>query len=132
MENNILDTLKLQSTSDLPPHMEHLSGSIREIIFSAKEKLSIRNNEVNIAFHGQSRCGTSTIINSIRGLGDNDEGAAKISETQSISRDIQKYVMKENIILWDLPGAGTYDHPFQSYIIDKGLIAFDCIILVCE
>ncbi|MFY8037096.1 MAG: amidohydrolase [Cyclobacteriaceae bacterium] len=34
--------------------------------------------------------------------------------------------------MWDIPGAGTATHPIATYFDDKGLLAFDYLILVCE
>jgi hypothetical protein len=37
---------------------------------------------------------------------------------------------KDSALLWDIPGAGTPEFPFKSYIKDLGLRYFDGVILV--
>ncbi|CAF1349784.1 unnamed protein product, partial [Didymodactylos carnosus] len=49
--------------------------------------------------------------------------------TQSVYRPMRKnasddYAFKY-VVLWDLPGYGTSEHPFESYFQDKTLYAFD-------
>jgi GTPase Era involved in 16S rRNA processing len=38
----------------------------------------------------------------------------------------------DHVVFWDLPGAGTPDHPAAGYFDSKCLFAFDALIVVCD
>jgi hypothetical protein len=66
-------------------------------------------------------------------IDDSDPRAAKVNETEQTMKPTQ-YVspIRSNLAIWDLPGAGTESHPISTYFDEKGLLAFDCIVIVCE
>lgn len=86
----------------------------------------------NWGIAGTSGAGKSTLINALRGIDDMDPDAAVVGETETTQR-IASYPFqspRQHMVLWDLPGAGTIGHPTGSYVEDKGLLAFDAVILV--
>ncbi|KAL0482543.1 hypothetical protein AKO1_014435 [Acrasis kona] len=83
----------------------------------------------NIAFAGTSGIGKSTMINSLRGLKEGDEGAAKC-DYDECTMEVARYPLCSHIDLWDLPGAGTVRHPSAGYFDDKHLFIMDAIVIV--
>jgi predicted GTPase len=88
-------------------------------------------NNYNFAVCGQSGTGKSSLINAILSVEDSHPFAAKVGETET-TEDVRRYChpVHRFIKLWDLPGAGTTRHPTASYVQDKFLVAFDCV-LIC-
>lgn len=98
----------------------------------AKKKLGIDSVTCyNIAITGQTGAGKSTLINLLCGLSDEDKNAAKVGEVECTAT-IKKYVclQQERLVLWDCPGAGTLNHPVETYFEDKMLFAFDFLIIL--
>ncbi len=78
--------------------------------------------------------GKSTTINALRGIADDDlANAARVNEVETTMAPTQyQHPTIPKLCLWDIPGAGTMQHPIQTYFDDKGLLAFDCLVLTCE
>jgi len=72
-----------------------------------------REIEVNIAITGDSGTGKSSFMNRIRGLKDDDEGAAEVSVIESTVSEPTpfEHPTNPNIKYWDLPGIGTPNYP---------------------
>ncbi len=68
----------------------------------------------------------------MRGIGDADTGAAAVGELETTMVPT-KYPHPNSVRLvwWDLPGAGTAQHPISNYIDNKGVLAFTCLIVLC-
>ena len=67
-----------------------------------------RDIKIKIAICGEAGAGKSTLINSIRGLRADDDGAAKDGLVETTSeRTMYSLPGNSNIELWDLPGFGT-------------------------
>jgi predicted GTPase len=82
-----------------------------------------RDQIVNIGVIGERGAGKSTIVNALRDLYASDEGAATI-DCVDCTRSPTPYPYSNgtdnresaNIVLWDLPGAGTLNYPIHSYL----------------
>jgi predicted GTPase len=72
------------------------------------------------------------LVNGILGYPDDDRYAAPINEVGKQLDEPRGYRHPDlrNMILWDMPGAGTTDHPESSYFEDKYLQVFDSLIIV--
>lgn len=117
----IKDALKQNNT-------EAAEAKIREYL---KKQQEIK---LNIGITGQSGSGKSTFINSFREIDDDDdENAAKTGcvETTSVVKPYPhpKY---PNVVLWDLPGAGTPKFPVDKYLDDVGFEKFDFFIIISD
>jgi len=67
----------------------------------------------------------------LRGIGDKDVNAAKVSMVETTTDTISfKHPNIETLVLWDLPGSGTINHPKETYYEDKTLYAFDVLLIV--
>ena len=95
-------------------------------------KVTNRTSSIN-SFNYFTRIGKSSIANGIRRVLDGSEGAASVNECEETMKPTPyPHPQRGDLILWDLPGGGTPNHPIESYFDDKSLLAFDCIVLVCE
>uniref|UniRef100_A0A3B4ETL0 IRG-type G domain-containing protein n=1 Tax=Pundamilia nyererei TaxID=303518 RepID=A0A3B4ETL0_9CICH len=90
-----------------------------------------KNITLNIAITGESGAGKSTFVNALRGLCDDDEGAAPTGVTES-SMDPKPHFHPDypNVILWDLPGIGTLKYPADSYLRYVGFEKYDFFIII--
>lgn len=71
------------------------------------------------------------MINGIMGYHDTDEQAAVTGEVESTAKPKgYKHPDLRMMMIWDMPGAGTLNHPRESYFEDKFLMCFDTLIIV--
>lgn len=99
--------------------------SIEDVINNIKAQVDVWENiEVKIAITGQSGSGKSSLINAIAG--------SKIAPVGFVETTMEpkEYKTENGIILVDLPGCGTANFPFESYVDDMKLSEFDAIVLV--
>ena len=129
-----LQRINQENFKQPPPHFKALSEAEQEkLLQDARLKLQLNGQVFNFGITGQSRTGKSSLINGLRMIHDSDSDAAPVGEVET-TRNITKYTHpnEDRFVLWDMPGAGTYFHPIRTYLQDKCLLAFDCLILVCE
>ncbi|XP_063352896.1 interferon-inducible GTPase 5-like [Pelmatolapia mariae] len=90
-----------------------------------------KNIRLNIAITGESGSGKSTFVNALRGLCDDDEGAAPTGVTETTS-EVTPYPHPNypNVMLWDLPGIGTTKFPADKYLELVGFDKFDFFIII--
>ncbi|KAM9114710.1 uncharacterized protein ACDP82_019371 [Pangshura tecta] len=69
---------------------------------------SSQNTMQSVALLGKTGAGKSSFVNAIRGLGDEEEGAAKtgVVETTMVPTSYQ-LPKQSNVTIWDLPGFGS-------------------------
>jgi ribosome biogenesis GTPase A len=120
---------KPQNDIKIPEHL-------RQVIEKAQRDLKLdTKNFYNIAFVGHTKTGKSSLINAIRGIEDDEPGAAEVGSTE-VTNLIEPYTFKEHdlrhVKIYDVPGAGTLTHNAESYYQDKCLCAFDCLIIVTQ
>lgn len=79
-----------------------------------------------------SNCLQSSLVNGILGYPDNDQYAAAIHEAGGHTTEPRGYRHPDlrNMILWDMPGAGTLTNNDKTYFEDNYLYAFDSLIIV--
>jgi hypothetical protein len=75
-------------------------------------------NFYNFAFAGPAKRGKSSLINALRGLKKNDEGAARVDFTECTD-DVTFYTFPDDkmpfVRLYDVPGSGTLSHGSENY-----------------
>uniref|UniRef100_A0A3B4H774 Immunity related GTPase cinema n=1 Tax=Pundamilia nyererei TaxID=303518 RepID=A0A3B4H774_9CICH len=90
-----------------------------------------KNITLNIAITGESGAGKSTFVNALRGLSDDDEGAAPTGVTET-TIEVTPYPHPNypNVTLWDLPGIGSTKFPADKYLELVGFEKFDLFIII--
>ncbi|KAH3729188.1 hypothetical protein DPMN_055154 [Dreissena polymorpha] len=90
-----------------------------------------KNLKINIAITGESGSGKSSLINALRGLKDDDEGAAETGCVETTTKPTAyPHPENNNLLLWDLPGVGTRNCPKRDYLKKVNFQDYDFIILV--
>ncbi len=86
---------------------------------------------LNIGVTGQSGCGKSTFINTMRGLTAEDEGAAAVGVVETTT-ECRPYPHPGNksFVLWDLPGAGTPKFPRSTYLDQVKFDKYDFFLIM--
>ncbi|XP_039621251.1 interferon-inducible GTPase 5-like [Polypterus senegalus] len=97
-----------------------------------KEKCdNLDNEKVSIAVTGEAGVGKSSFVNAMRGLGPNDEGAAKVGSTQKTSKPTPyQHPTLPSVCLWDLPGIGTGKYSTREYLDKVNFKSYDLFILI--
>ena len=116
---------------DVQSHIEEHGVSGIEEFF--KTKLGRwKDVEINIGITGNSGVGKSSFINAIRGLGDEDEGAAETDVTETTREPtIYPHPTNEKIKFWDLPGIGTPNYPdLETYCEKVELEKYDTFLIL--
>lgn len=97
-----------------------------------KQYLEEKNNiPLNIAITGETGSGKSTFVNALRGLSDDDEGAAPTGVTET-TLECAPYPHPNypNVKFCDLPGIGTTKFPADEYLKRVGFEKFDFFIII--
>ncbi|KAG7492468.1 hypothetical protein MATL_G00014730 [Megalops atlanticus] len=103
---------------------------------SAAEKIQDHFDQLdkmvlNIAVTGASGKGKSTFINTIRGLGDEEEGSAPTGVVETTMEPTPyPYPEFPNIKMWDLPGIGTENFRPDQYLEQVEFKRYDFFIIV--
>ncbi|KAG0176512.1 hypothetical protein DFQ28_007207 [Apophysomyces sp. BC1034] len=115
--------------NDGPPETIPIPQEIKE---RAKREIGLNcEHFYNIAVVGVAGTGKSSVVNGIMGYHDNDKYAALTGETEATVKPAgYRHPDLRSMILWDMPGAGTMNHPAETYFEDKFLCAFDSLIIV--
>ncbi|XP_030047297.1 interferon-inducible GTPase 5-like [Microcaecilia unicolor] len=93
----------------------------------------VESVKVNIAVTGKSGSGTSTFVNAIRGLDDEEEGSAKRGVNQITLQPIPyPHPKNHNIIIWDLPGIGTRNFQAHKYLEQVNFSQYDFFIIIAS
>jgi len=90
-----------------------------------------RSLSMKIAVTVNSGVGKSSLINAIRGVTADDEGAADADVTEC-TKEIRSYPHPDNpmLQLLDLPGVGTDSFPRETYLADIDVNSYDFFLLV--
>ncbi|KAH1179802.1 interferon-inducible GTPase 5-like [Mauremys mutica] len=108
------------------------SGSLLGAATKLQEELeSLKNQSLDIAVTGESGSGKSSFVNAIRGLRDEDEGAAKTEVVES-TKDPEAYShpVLPNVTIWDLPGIGTPKFQPHTYLKQVNFSHYDFFIII--
>ncbi|CAO2594167.1 Interferon-inducible GTPase 1 [Lemmus lemmus] len=93
---------------------------------------NIDNAPINIAVTGEFGAGKSSLINALRGVGPEDEGAAEVGVVATtMKRTPYKHPKIKTLTLWDLPGIGTLNFLPKDYLEKMKFQEYDFFIILC-
>ncbi|XP_074927296.1 interferon-inducible GTPase 5-like [Chelonoidis abingdonii] len=109
-------------------------GRLDEAASKIVESLEdLEKAQLHIAVTGESGSGKSSFVNAIRGLRDDDEGAAATGVVETTTEPTPyPHPKHPNVTLWDLPGIGTPDFQSHTYLERVGFPRFDFFILIAS
>ncbi|XP_039905624.1 interferon-inducible GTPase 5-like isoform X2 [Simochromis diagramma] len=134
--------LRISMEDPIDSHPEEIPG-VREDLENndiaaaaamIQQYLERENNiPLNIAITGETGSGKSTFVNALRGMFDDDEGAAPTGVTETTS-EVKPYPHPNypNVKLWDLPGIGSTKFPADEYLELVGFEKFDFFIIISD
>ncbi|KAF9222881.1 P-loop containing nucleoside triphosphate hydrolase protein [Gyrodon lividus] len=120
--------------------MERLKKGIQPVAMPSAEEVEAVKTKVeyddqlfHFAVAGAAGAGKSSLINAFRGLRNRDEGAAPTGVTET-TLEINRLPdpVREKVVWYDIPGAGTLKVPGWQYFNNQGLYVFDCIIVLVD
>ncbi|CAH2318230.1 interferon-inducible GTPase 5-like [Pelobates cultripes] len=88
---------------------------------------------LKIAVTGESGSGKSTFINAIRGVAQDDEGAAATGVVETTMEPTEyPHPQDKNVTFWDLPGLGTPEFQAESYREKVRMDDYDFFIIIAS
>uniref|UniRef100_A0A8C0XKF7 IRG-type G domain-containing protein n=1 Tax=Castor canadensis TaxID=51338 RepID=A0A8C0XKF7_CASCN len=107
-------------------------GNIQEVISAINDALQeIVDTPINIAVTGLSGAGKSSFINTLRGVGHEEEDAAPTGVLpMTMHRTPYTHPQIPSVVLWDLPGIGTTNLHAKDYFKKVKFNEYDFFIII--
>ncbi|XP_038183750.1 T-cell-specific guanine nucleotide triphosphate-binding protein 2-like [Arvicola amphibius] len=122
--------LSEEAITSIKSHIE--SNNLQEALSVINNALKdIENAPLNIAVTGETGTGKSTFINAMRGVGQEDEGAAATGVTETtMKRTPYPHPKLPQVTLWDLPGIGSTSFTPENYLKEMNFREYDFFIII--
>ncbi|XP_005350246.1 uncharacterized protein LOC101990019 isoform X2 [Microtus ochrogaster] len=111
-------------------HLENknLPGAVSAISDALR---NIDRAPLNIAVTGEAGTGKSSFINALRGVRDEEEGAAATGVVETtMERTPYPHPKLPMVTIWDLPGIGSTSFPPQNYLTEMKFAEYDFFIII--
>ena len=111
----------------IPPDLQPTTEQVQQF----RKLHGYRNRALNIGVVGESGVGKSALLNSVRGLWSDDDGAAPVGINETTA-EIQGYVDPNHpqVQWFDVPGANTPNISGWLYFMDQHLYIFDALVIL--
>ncbi|XP_056331876.1 interferon-inducible GTPase 5-like [Danio aesculapii] len=111
---------------------EIIDAKPKEKTKKLKDKLTeLENVTLNMAITGMTGAGKSSFVNALRGLRDDDEGAASTGTTETTMKpNMYEHPFMPNVKIWDLPGIGSPKFRAKKYLKDVNFHMYDFFLIV--
>ncbi|XP_041532327.1 uncharacterized protein LOC121463863 [Microtus oregoni] len=126
-ENKILSE---ETITLIESHLENknLPGAVSAISNALR---NIDRAPLNIAVTGEAGVGKSSFINALRGVRDEEEGAAATGVVETtMERTPYPHPKLPMVTIWDLPGIGSTSFPPEKYLTDMKFGDYDFFIII--
>ncbi|CAM5133630.1 unnamed protein product [Natator depressus] len=109
-------------------------GSLTAVASRLQEMLeSLESIQLDMGITGETGAGKSSFVNALRGLGDEDVGAARTGVVETTSEPTPyQHPRYPNVTIWDLPGIGTPDFHPDSYLEQVSFSRYDIFIIIAS
>ncbi|KAK9961155.1 hypothetical protein ABG768_008961 [Culter alburnus] len=107
-------------------------STLEKATAKAKEKIDqLLNVSLNIAVTGKTGSGKSSFINALRGVSEDDDGAAPTGVTETTMKaTMYEHPAVPNVKIWDLPGIGSPNFKADKYLKEVKLDTYDFFIIL--
>ncbi|XP_039368345.1 T-cell-specific guanine nucleotide triphosphate-binding protein 2-like [Mauremys reevesii] len=126
---NILPGISAEQTKQIEAAIK--AGKFLEAASLVQTFKNLSGIEFNIAITGESGSGKSSLVNAIRGLEDEDEGAAETSVLEMTKVPVPYcHPTCPMVTFWDLPAIGTPDFRPDAYLKQVKFSRYDVFIII--
>ncbi|XP_053867370.1 interferon-inducible GTPase 5-like [Malaclemys terrapin pileata] len=109
-------------------------GNLAGVASRLQEMLeSLESIQLDVGITGETGSGKSSFVNALRGLGDEDAGAARTGVVETTREPTPyQHPWYPNVTIWDLPGIDTPDFHPDAYQEQVGFSRYDIFFIIAS